>query len=376
MKYPDEIQSLLCDEQLLIRQGEVLALPFHESRSNGDIVNGKHDQDHKEKDLFRIVTTEPVLQGYAKEGLTEFVVVPPYQDSKSAVSSESALSERPSQSQQVTYDISEDFLAASLMEGLDELPASEAETLPFGLGRSPSASWPSVASKLKDSSKPSVVRKGRTVMAVGLDFCPDDEELLPEPDLREDQALRVFVDGSDLSKLGFFSGDLVSILYACGTMQEIKRLIECVLQVELHNQSNGDRRLVHIYAHDSTPFNTSMTIMNVSPLLLVNMGNPTNIQISPAQVSLQANDFVFPVARSISIARVASEHSMHKKYQSLFLTALKAYFQSRNRILKEGDLIAVPIEEGLARFLGDDSDKEEVQEADEDYYECISNTPF
>lgn len=57
-----------------------------------------------------------------------------------------------------------------------------------------------------------------------------------------------------------------------------------------------------------------------------------------------------PIARSITIARVASPLSINRQYQNLFITSLKSYFDTSRRLVKQGDLIAVTIDTDDSRF--------------------------
>lgn len=70
----------------------------------------------------------------------------------------------------------------------------------------------------------------------------------------------------------------------------------------------------------------------------------------------------FPTAISVTVARVASPHSVNKNCQNLFLKALRNFFQIQERILFIGDLIAVIIDEEVARF-GDLRDGESGEDA-------------
>lgn len=47
---------------------------------------------------------------------------------------------------------------------------------------------------------------------------------------------------------------------------------------------------------------------------------------------------------------------MQKKYQPLFISALKDYFKNSRRLLQNGDLIAIPIEESKNMFLFKEGD--------------------
>lgn len=124
----------------------------------------------------------------------------------------------------------------------------------------------------------------------------------------------------------------------------------------------------------------------LSPILLHNMGNPPIVRLNPLPKSTHTTSSTakpkstatatttsddFPVAKSISIARVASEYSMQKKYQPLFIQALKEYFKNSKRICKEGDLIAVPFDESKSMFYYKEGNGEngsaEVQEEIQDF---------
>lgn len=49
-----------------------------------------------------------------------------------------------------------------------------------------------------------------------------------------------------------------------------------------------------------------------------------------------------PTANSISIARIASPISVHRKYQTLLIHSIRSYFDGRKRLIKQNDLLAVP----------------------------------
>jgi peroxin-6 len=66
-----------------------------------------------------------------------------------------------------------------------------------------------------------------------------------------------------------------------------------------------------------------------------------------------------PMARSITIARVASPLSINRQYQNLFISSLKSYFDSSRRLVKQGDLIAVTIDTDASRFAPESDDATE-----------------
>lgn len=78
--------------------------------------------------------------------------------------------------------------------------------------------------------------------------------------------------------------------------------------------------------------------------------------------SLEPN---IPIARSATIARVATPISTDRSYQTLFLLALKRYFEGKKRLVKEGDLIALEIDTDLSWRIADPQ-KTEVSSPDDD----------
>lgn len=112
-----------------------------------------------------------------------------------------------------------------------------------------------------------------------------------------------------------------------------------------------------------------------SPILLHNMSNPSIIRLTPLKTESNdkhspLNKNEFPIAKAISISRIASEHSITKKYQSLFISALKLYFKCSKRILQQGDLIALPIKSDKSMFLfkeGENGTVGEIQDEIQDF---------
>jgi peroxin-6 len=105
------------------------------------------------------------------------------------------------------------------------------------------------------------------------------------------------------------------------------------------------------------------------------MGSPLllhNILSDEGELGLQAPSSIYihlspfgsdnppiPVARSVTIARVASSNSINREYQSLFLYSLRRYFDAGKRLVKQNDIIAVSINIDHSRWLegiGDDGD--------------------
>jgi peroxin-6 len=83
----------------------------------------------------------------------------------------------------------------------------------------------------------------------------------------------------------------------------------------------------------------------VPPVLLHNLGlDPNNSSsIRLRQGSFTQQEPPLPVAKSITLARIASDISVRKKYQPIVFQALRQYFQRAKRALKQGDTIALPV---------------------------------
>ncbi|KAF8491938.1 AAA-domain-containing protein [Gautieria morchelliformis] len=141
----------------------------------------------------------------------------------------------------------------------------------------------------------------------------------------------VFLKTSDLSRIGMFNGDW-------GVIGDAR---------------HSELRLTRIFSRDELAGSTASEAQ-ASPVLM------SNLQISPPQpgpfsISIRSSLFgshspPIPVARVVTVARVASPYSNDRAYQPFFLHALKGYFDNQKRLVKEGDLIAVAIQPELARL--------------------------
>ncbi|GJJ12495.1 hypothetical protein Clacol_006737 [Clathrus columnatus] len=117
-----------------------------------------------------------------------------------------------------------------------------------------------------------------------------------------------------------------------------------------------------------------------SPILFENIANSGN---SNLRVIIQSFGFgrdpPVPTARTVTIARIASPFSIDKTYQEFFLQSLKNYFTSFKRLVKKGDLIAVPLYNEFASLVDRcKNQKGEVQEdltvVDASNYYCTEAT--
>jgi hypothetical protein len=173
---PAVIESHLVESKSIVRQGDILSVPSpsicDDRRHMGEFHHG-----------YRVVMTEPVLQGVILLDHTKFVVLPP-SSSIGAVTSRVAV-ELPG------VDIDESFLAPSLMDDFDPV---DVEHVQCGVS-SPSSS----------GSRPTGLS---TVFPVAplLSYIEDDE-LFPKPSSDEDDEARAFLAAAELARRGARSGD-------------------------------------------------------------------------------------------------------------------------------------------------------------------------
>lgn len=101
----------------------------------------------------------------------------------------------------------------------------------------------------------------------------------------------------------------------------------------------------------------------LSPFLLFNLGNPSSIHVSNIKRETTGQSHIYAnavkTAKEVTISRLASVITTDRMLQTAFLSGLRTYFESYTRVVKNGDLIAVPIDTILARTMytpgGDDS---------------------
>ncbi|KAG0128394.1 hypothetical protein HOY82DRAFT_671556 [Tuber indicum] len=119
---------------------------------------------------------------------------------------------------------------------------------------------------------------------------------------------------------------------------------------------------------DGDPKKDLNPVVYLSPILLANLpsSSPTitvsEVILSPfpaAPTSLLSPVPLFPpAAKEVTLLRIASPISTDRALQPSLLLQLKSYFESCRRLVRKGDVIAVGIDEALARTLygGDGGD--------------------
>lgn len=123
---------------------------------------------------------------------------------------------------------------------------------------------------------------------------------------------------SSLVKLGCFSGDLVRL---------------------------GDR-LLHIYSYPE-PSDAEEGVVYVTPMTCFNMGAPASLMLAKVPQSSEIE-----LAREVTLSRVSSPVSSDKANQAASLRGLRSYFQGVSRVVRNSDLVAIPVNTELAKILG------------------------
>lgn len=213
--------------------------------------------------------------------------------------------------------------------------------------------------------------------------------LHPKPSADEDDESRVYVEIKDLLKLRCFSGDWVKIRAASSRGTQVN---DWDLTASGALSGDEDFRVGKVYGVPDASRRPSLrnpkeetslhrrkfgfataSVMKrnapqawLSPILLANLEFPTEVQLaplvfknaakrpfSPRSKSGKPDHFDSPpVAAEMSIAKVATPISQEAAMQEPLFLKLKQYFESRRRMVKSGDLIAVTVDTNTGRTFG------------------------
>lgn len=146
------------------------------------------------------------------------------------------------------------------------------------------------------------------------------DSIAPRPAPTDDMEAAAFVRIDLLAKLGCLSGDTVSV----------------------------NERLMRVFSYPE-PNSAVGPYMYMSPFTIYNLGSPKSVQVH--KFSDEPLSKHLPVAKEITISRLASPITTERIYQQAFLSGLRAYFESCRRVVQNGDIVAVPIDTVLAQTL-------------------------
>ena len=245
--------------------------------------------------------------------------------------------------------------------------------------------------------------KSRLFKAKGLLGRIPDALLYPKPAADEDEEARIFVDIKTLLKLGCFSGDWVKLEPA--SAPDDGRLKSWSVGAPDGDESPNDFRPAKIYGLPNlAPIFTARYVKGaaydrrssvvaapgpewlglvawVSPILLANIGPSGFVKLSPLlgtpQESLHSRQMTKkarmtssslpPVAKELTILRISTPLSTERALQTGMFMALKQHFESKRRIVRQGDMIALPIDVNVGRLLAQPAGVSEVDQEVEEF---------
>ncbi|TGZ84647.1 AAA-domain-containing protein [Ascodesmis nigricans] len=368
----------------------------------------------------RVALAEPVDQGFLRPD-TKIVVVREQRSSRRKGDHDGVILGGVDSD----TDVSTDATDLSDGDGDDELEFSTFLTSPAATTAVsfPSiSSTPALRNGLQSptSSISTPVRKpGKIFKAQPLTSPVPAGYLHPKPKELDDDEARVFVRIADLAKLGCFSGDWIRLSVAPAEKMEqptspLRRAAETVAR---GRGIRGDKgwgskgmdgfqedelempigRPVRVFSLPETwesavapppkmkrnkgkgianglPERHDGRIVYLSPILLSNLlpadATSHELLLSPFPVSAPAASTILhsstpvfpPSAKEVTLLRIASPVSTDRALQPALLLQLKSYFESCRRLVRTGDLIAVSIDEVLARSLYGDASEDGVTE--------------
>ncbi|KAL8742552.1 MAG: hypothetical protein Q9190_004976 [Brigantiaea leucoxantha] len=229
---------------------------------------------------------------------------------------------------------------------------------------------------------------GRIFDAQGLLEKVSDDLLYPQPSKDEDDEARVFIDVKLLVKIGCFSGDWIKVeAVSKGDRQQHHWGVD---------EFNDDAvapvhvRIVKVYGLPSvassvtlkypknstaaqtsshvaiTKFNRPKPLVWMSPILLANIGHPSQVRLASLTTSVggtrpfsPAGDkhrtgylSMPPLASEVTLLKISTPISQEAALQSGIFATLKTYFESRRRVVHSGDLIALTLDPDVCRLFG------------------------
>lgn len=226
--------------------------------------------------------------------------------------------------------------------------------------------------------------KSKVFRAQGLMEPIADDLLHPKPGPEEDEEARVYVDSAALARLGCFSGDWIKME---ASQNQILPSFSAFTGFEDHTEK-PNWRPVKVYGlpeslakrpqryqvnarhgrRDSISSlvtnPTNVATIYLSPVLLANLDSPTHISVSPLPLNRRptlkrtasgrpssSNAQIPPVATEMTLRKVVTPVSSERALNNMLFTNLKEHLERKQRIVKDGDLIAIPVDESLGRSL-------------------------
>ncbi|KAK2592233.1 peroxisomal assembly protein [Conoideocrella luteorostrata] len=226
--------------------------------------------------------------------------------------------------------------------------------------------------------------RGRLFKAHGLTWPIPSDLLHPKPSQEEDEEARIYVDMSSLPKIGCFSGDWARIevaeepplngfgAFGLGSFGNAEpevsnwRPVRVYGLPEVYSQRPvtriissraGERKMSFFESQLQRPTSPAAY---ASPILLANLDSATHLRIAALKKSSYQGKGTLPrftsashppYAKDIAIHHIRTPVSAERVYQTAVLGGLKRYFARKIRLVRPGDLIAVPVDAQLGRAL-------------------------
>jgi peroxin-6 len=227
-------------------------------------------------------------------------------------------------------------------------------------------------------------QRGRLFKAQGLAKALPEEMLHPKPNSDDDEEARVFVDINSLTKIGCFSGDWVRLeaaaeppaqgagLWGLGSFGNFEAEEQAWRPVKvfglpesyshrpvtkISTSKHGERRMSFFESQVHKP---SSPTVYLSPILLANMENTPYCRLSPLKRAVQPMKVSQPkitsasrppFARELTLSKISTPFTTDRTLQNALFAGLKSHFSNRTRLVRKGDLVAIPVDSDLGRTL-------------------------
>ncbi|KAG2115312.1 P-loop containing nucleoside triphosphate hydrolase protein [Suillus discolor] len=265
----------------IIRTGEELHLPGTLFLSNGDVSETLSSALRSCR--YKIDVTYPYSQGIVERNVTQFVVA--CFDEGAETGCTSVVGEYPSDVEIASepLEISESFLITAA------LPATVAQH---------KGPYEAVATNAYFRLQP--------ILRATADIFNHDVAL--------------YLRTSDFRRVGILDGDWAIV-------SDLK---------------SSQARLVQVFAHDYKSVPSG--VVKASPSLISNIHADSSSLVWIRPSPFGNRQPAIPVARALTLSRIASPFSTGRKFETLFLQEIQSYFSSCKRLVKPGDLINVSID--------------------------------
>lgn len=226
--------------------------------------------------------------------------------------------------------------------------------------------------------------RGRLFKAHGLLRQIPPDLLHPRPASEEDEEARIYVDMTSLPKIGCFSGDWARIevaeepplngfgAFGLGSFGREEHEPSNWRPVRVYGLPEGysqrpitripssrhKERKLSFFEAQVQPMSSPAAY--ASPVLLANLDGASYLRISALKGTSSQGKGTLPrfttashppYAKDIGIHYIRTPISAERAYQTAVLGGLKRYFARKTRLVRSGDLIAVPVDAQLGRVL-------------------------